>query len=247
MAKILNIFICIIVLCSCNNSSLQNAGLSKTSKQNTDSIIQNRIDAVEDIPVTTDTTFADTAKVFPVTAIIEKTEIKTVTPAKKDTVLSVVTTVIKNPSLPEIYASYIGQREATGKNDGPFVEKCLRTVGLPKGNPWCAAFVKYCLLQSRNELANKINGMALSCENKSHFIYRARQQIENSRPGDVFTIWFNNLNRIGHTGFVDKKVNENIFETVEGNTGEDGGRDGNGVFRRKRSKNSLYSISRWDK
>lgn len=37
-----------------------------------------------------------------------------------------------------------GVREKTNNNDGKEVEMFLRYVGLPKGNPWCAAFISYC-------------------------------------------------------------------------------------------------------
>lgn len=40
----------------------------------------------------------------------------------------------------QIYTSQIGVREKH-PNSGPEVEKYLRYVNLPKGNPWCAAFV----------------------------------------------------------------------------------------------------------
>src|SRR5690606_13254046 len=35
-------------------------------------------------------------------------------------------------------------REATGRNDGPWVGRILKVFGLGKGNPWCAAFVGKC-------------------------------------------------------------------------------------------------------
>lgn len=37
-----------------------------------------------------------------------------------------------------------GVKEKTNNNDGKEVEMFLRYVGLPKGNPWCAAFISYC-------------------------------------------------------------------------------------------------------
>jgi len=40
----------------------------------------------------------------------------------------------------QIYTSQIGIREI-GTNSGPMVGQYLRYVNLPKGNPWCAAFV----------------------------------------------------------------------------------------------------------
>ena len=41
-----------------------------------------------------------------------------------------------------------GVRE-TGKNAGEDVEKYQRSVGLSKGNPWCAAFVSWCVMTSK--------------------------------------------------------------------------------------------------
>jgi hypothetical protein len=35
----------------------------------------------------------------------------------------------------------LGIREATGNNDGPQVEAYLATVGLKKGELWCAVFL----------------------------------------------------------------------------------------------------------
>lgn len=155
--------------------------------------------------------------------------------------------VIHQPSLTDIYTAFIGVREATGKNDGPEVEMFLKTVGLGKGYPWCAAFVKYCLMAANIPGAEKINGMALSCENKKHVVYRGRQMLEDPEPGDVFTLWYANLGRIGHTGFHHKQVNSSVYETVEGNTsgGTVGVREGDGVYKRKRSYNATHSISRW--
>jgi len=46
----------------------------------------------------------------------------------------------KQQKVQKIYTSQIGIREK-GSNSGPAVEQYLRYVNLPKGNPWCAAFV----------------------------------------------------------------------------------------------------------
>ena len=47
----------------------------------------------------------------------------------------------------QVYTSQIGVREKQ-LNSGPEVEKYLRYVNLPKGNPWCAAFVCWVLGQA---------------------------------------------------------------------------------------------------
>lgn len=51
-------------------------------------------------------------------------------------------------ALRNIYTAEIGVREASGRNDGPRVEEYLRYTHLKPGNPWCAAFVCWCLGQA---------------------------------------------------------------------------------------------------
>lgn len=226
MAKIFVGLLCIFSLYGCVHSGVPETGLGS------------------DVPVAVDTTFADTAKVPAVGKIVEE-EIT----VKKDTVIVDTIAVIKKPTLQEIYTSYIGVRELTGNNDGKEVERFLKNVGLGKGYPWCAAFVKTCLLEAGIKEASRINGMALSCENKSNFVYNKNTLLQPPISGDVFTLWYASLGRIGHTGFLHKKINSTIYETVEGNTsgGTVGVREGDGVYKRKRSFKATHSISRWTK
>jgi hypothetical protein len=145
------------------------------------------------------------------------------------------------------YRKMVGIKEATGNNDGKEVEKILATVGLGKGFPWCAAAVKYGLLNAGIVSAKQINGMALSCENKKAFVYKSRTWLQQLIHGDVFTIYYARLKRIGHTGFVDKIANKQYgtVVTYEGNTNSGGSRDGDGFYVRIRQIASLHSISRW--
>ena len=152
-------------------------------------------------------------------------------------------TQTKQQALVFTYTSQIGVREATGKNDGPQVEAYLKTVGLGKGYAWCAAFVKWCL--NKAGISNTLNGMALSAHNKNNLVYHQKRFIKAVQPGDVFTLYYAHLGRIGHTGFIDKQVNSSIYESVEGNTNEAGSREGDGVYKKKRSYNATHSISRW--
>lgn len=144
-----------------------------------------------------------------------------------------------------VYLSQIGVREATGHNDGRDVEKYLRSVGLSRGYPWCAAFVHWCLDSAG--INNTINGAASSAHNSKDLVWYHKTQLKIPEPGDVFTLWFTALNRIGHTGFFHRKVNSSVYESVEGNTNEQGSREGDGVDKKYRSFNATYSISRWIK
>lgn len=227
MAKIYCGFLCILLLCNCHHNRVPENG------------IELKEEAVLDVPVQVDTTFADTARV-------PKTDTLVIIDTPKNSNSDIVIVEkMASPSLDQVYQSYLGVREKSGRNDGPEVEKFLKNVGLGPGYPWCAAFVKTCLLEAGIKSASRINGMALSTENKSHFIYRARKHLGEPEPGDVFTIWYSSLGRIGHTGFFHKKINSSFFETVEGNTNDAGSREGDGVYRKKRSYNATYSISRW--
>lgn len=150
----------------------------------------------------------------------------------------------RKQTIEEIYLSQIGVREATGKNDGAEVEMYLRAVGLGKGYAWCSAFVAWCL--NEVEIPHKVNAWSPTAENKSYFIYRDKNIVKEPRSGDVFTIWYASLKRIGHAGFYHKNQNDKIIVTVEGNTNDAGSREGDGVYKKYRSLNTIHSISRWE-
>lgn len=152
--------------------------------------------------------------------------------------LLISVTSFAQPSLKQSYDSQIGVREKSGKNDGVQVEAYLKTVGLEKGYPWCAAFVKWNLLNAGFTQAKAINGMALSCNVKSRWV-------TEPIAGDVFTLYYAKLKRIGHTGFFDKRINSSVYRSVEGNTNEAGSREGDGVYRKYRSYRATYSFNRW--
>lgn len=142
-----------------------------------------------------------------------------------------------------IYMSQVGVREATGHNDGKDVEKYLKSVQLTKGNAWCAAFVKWTFDQAG--IKTTITGWSPTAHNKKNIVYMDGRMKQEIRRGDVFTIWFPRLKRIGHTGFVQKKFGFNSVMTVEGNTNSAGSREGDGVYVKTRPKSTLYSITRW--
>jgi hypothetical protein len=149
----------------------------------------------------------------------------------------------KTPTIVEVYTSQIGVRELTGNNDGVQVEKYLAAVGLPKGNPWCAAFVKWCYLQANIASATSINGMALSINQKNNKVYYLRKFNYEPRAGDACTLYYTKLGRIGHTYFYEHRLNASLYSSVEGNTNSAGSREGDGVYRKYRSYLATYSIN----
>lgn len=145
-------------------------------------------------------------------------------------------------NLKKTYTSQIGVRELTGYNDGKQVETYLKYVGLPKGQPWCAAFVSWAYGQ--NGLKKVRAGGCVLLMEQGKVIYKSGKSSSSPMQGDVFFIWFVNKNRVAHTGFVDAWGNS-FVTTVEGNTNEAGSREGDGVYRKKRMKRQIYAVTKY--
>lgn len=136
------------------------------------------------------------------------------------------------------YKSQIGIREKTGNNDGIAVEMYLRSVGLKKGPPWCAAFVSWCIP----------DGGAKSAWSPDWFpsarVIWKRDGSAVPQSGDVMGLYFPEKKRIAHVGFVDEWDGVHAI-TVEGNTNEAGSREGDGVYRKRRLCRQIYMVSDW--
>ena len=147
-----------------------------------------------------------------------------------------------------------GVREVGGANKGPDVEKYQRTVQLGPGNPWCAAFVAWCVSQSIDaKVPAWCSGSAVTSWHRGSAKAGAAKR---TTPKDVDFkskvapgwIWVRatddasaNAARAGtwsqgHTGIV-VAVDAVGFHTIEGNTNAAGSREGDGVYRK---------LHRWD-
>jgi hypothetical protein len=134
-----------------------------------------------------------------------------------------------------------------GRNAGPDVERYQRAVGLPKGSPWCAAFVSWCYMASkgltkapgwcsgsavslyqtagRSKTAVRVTPLDADFQSKvkAGMVWSRAQDAEAAtaaRKG----VWCQ-----GHTGIV-VKVDSLGFHTIEGNTNAAGSREGDGVY-----------------
>lgn len=164
----------------------------------------------------------------------------------------------------QIYDSQIGIKES-GQNSGPQVEQYLSYVNLPKGNPWCAAFV--CWVYGQAGVANPRTGWSPALFPASKLIWSRKSKplsgtalpyppqlttdnrqpaTVNSQPatGDVFGIYFPEKGRIAHVGFIDTRE-ESWLITVEGNTNPSGAREGDGVYRKRRLIRSIDRVARY--
>ncbi|MBS1940305.1 MAG: CHAP domain-containing protein [Bacteroidetes bacterium] len=134
----------------------------------------------------------------------------------------------------------VGVREATGRNDGPEVERYLAHVGLGKGNAWCAAFVSYHL--SGCGVDNPRSAWSPAFALPKDQVWTPRKASRSPRPGDVFSIYYPALGRVGHVGLVREWQGLYIL-TIEGNTSDPGSREGDGVYARRRQLSKCHAIT----
>lgn len=130
---------------------------------------------------------------------------------------------------------YVGPIEK-GNNDGPAVRKFLRHVGLPPGNPWCAAFVSYCLDAANAKLPTIRTALATGfLRGKYISAKKVYMGFATVPRGSIFVMRYGDTWK-GHTGLVISSKGSELW-TIEGNTssGRKGSqRDGNGAWIRQR-------------
>lgn len=127
-------------------------------------------------------------------------------------------------------------------NSGPEVNQYLKSVGLKPGNAWCMAFVYWCVEQAAKEFQIKNplvkTGGVMRQYNECN-LRKLPKTSSSIKPGDIFIMKF--ANGFGHTGFV-VEVGNGIVKTVEGNTNDDGSREGYEVARRERSLSTIHGF-----
>lgn len=134
----------------------------------------------------------------------------------------------------QIAMGEVGVRE-TGKNDGPDVRKYqLALDGVAQREPWCAAFVVWCLRQVEAELGVP-SGLVLS-EHVATMWNKSPQALKGQTPrvGSIFC-WRKIGTAQGHMGIVEALGTDGkTILTIEGNTGSGDIREGDGVYRKRR-------------
>lgn len=116
-----------------------------------------------------------------------------------------------------------------GSNWGKDVQKYLASVGITFPASWCMSFVYWCVDQAAKEMkvANPLfkTGGVLAGWNNTKPAMRAKVP----QPGDIFIMDFGSGH--GHTGFVTAVKGDRI-ETIEGNSNDEGSREGYEVCRK---------------
>lgn len=129
-----------------------------------------------------------------------------------------------------------------GNNGGQAVTRYLKAVGLGAGYPWCMSFVYWCV-----DMASKKLGLPNPLVKTGGVLDQlARTKLRTLpsrssaiKPGDIFIM--DHGGGTGHTGFIDS-IATGMFHTIEGNTNDEGSREGYEVCRRTRSINEIKAI-----
>jgi len=132
-------------------------------------------------------------------------------------------------------AAEIGVREKTGKNDGERVEEYLAVAGLEKGAPYCSAFISWLF---------KKEGFSQPRTGWSPALFPVSRLARSALPGNIFGVYFPELKRIAHVGIIERIAGDWCI-TIEANTGLFGGREGEGVFRKRRHRRMIYRVADW--
>lgn len=130
----------------------------------------------------------------------------------------------------------------TSENNGPRVKEYIYSCGFNYPVPWCACFLTYIFKQL------SLNYPAFPARAASWTSSNAYKNKYDAIEGDVFTIFYPNLNRVGHGGLIEAKDADYIY-TIEGNTNNnilDGGDyDGDRVMKKLRPWATLHKTANW--
>ena len=135
---------------------------------------------------------------------------------------------------------FVGLRELPG-NHGPGVGYFQRQANIPAGSAWCAAFANGIIDISCavKDVHSPFEGTLREgfVQDYVDFARDRRWLVLPARayPGCLFAKWNESLDRYAHIGFVSgTNVESKVFWTVEGNSNEDGGREGHTVVELER-------------
>jgi hypothetical protein len=143
----------------------------------------------------------------------------------------------------EIAQGEIGKSEIPkGSNWGPDVQKYLASVGIDVAAPWCMAFVYWCYVRASSSMG-VINPLLKTGGVLSQWTTRQRFSVASApQPGDIFIMDFGKGE--GHTGIVERVDHDYVY-TIDGNTNQDGSREGYEVERKTRSRARIKGYLRF--
>lgn len=152
----------------------------------------------------------------------------------------------------DIARRFIGMKE-TSRNSAPQLAAMWKDTSYPDGmknrEPWCAAFVCHCLHQAAREgwkpaadslpQEASVRGFLKWCRGRKG-VTIADPKAPGLLPGDIIIF----LPRLSHIGILESYHGQTLA-TIEGNTNSSGGREGDGCYRKLRSRGYPGFIARF--
>lgn len=141
--------------------------------------------------------------------------------------------------------SQIGQKEVPkGSNRGPMVTQYQRVTGYTFDVPWCLCFLYWCAEQAARNLGSS-NPLLRTGDCDTILRWGRERDIVFTEPkvGDFGLVMASETDAT-HI-FVVEKITGAKMTTIEGNTNNDGSREGYAVLRRSRNLAPRYRYLRW--
>ena len=111
------------------------------------------------------------------------------------------------------------------------------------GVPWCGMFVSWVYHHAGYPLGNIgfTKGFA-GCQTAVAHFKETKEITKTPVEGDIVFFDWNNDKRYDHTGIFVKDIDENYFESIEGNTSTSNQSNGGEVMKRKRNKKNVIFV-----
>jgi hypothetical protein len=138
----------------------------------------------------------------------------------------------------------IGIKEVR-ENAGPRVDAYNRYTGV-KDAPWCASFASFCFYKAGFQQPRTAWSPALFPRERCVEFTPLRLGNSGLAAGRVMGIYYPSKGRIAHCGIVTGIDGDWVF-SVEGNTNDDGGNEGDGVYAKKRHRRTIAKYADWIK
>lgn len=142
----------------------------------------------------------------------------------------------------KILFEQVGTLEERNLNDGKEIEKYLKTLGLPKGSPYCVAGQYYCFFEAARRLSfdPKMNPMPRTGLSIKLYYYARKLGMRKKFEAELddLIIWHRSRALSGHTERVVKVQRKGWVETIGFNTKRYESESGiwcEGVFRWRRN------------
>lgn len=140
-----------------------------------------------------------------------------------------------------VAADEVGYQEKRNRL-GRYVNRQKYSLELPgfawsNGQPWCATFICWVFWQAG--LYGLLRTPSASCDHLAAGFKAHGRWGTEPRPGAV--VFYGTPNDLTHVGIVESATSSYI-DTIEGNTNDEGGREGHEVARRRRYRSSAWIV-----